>query len=392
MTQLPGTIRMHITHFIWQKLLGMAPGEIQSGDTLWLLSPRQHMPLLAQRRALMLVNRCRLFAILFSALTPAWALIDLLTLPYPLSLQLAALRLLVSVAFVALAVWQPMDGRLRSAYRGIALLFAIPTLFYIASHLLLRRYHLEGLSAAIGAGYAFLPFVLLAGLAIFPLTLLESLAFASPALFGFVLTSLLDLNGDNLPGFGGEFWLLSLLAGVSAIAGISQLAFIIVLVHQAIRDPLTGVFSRRSGEEMLGLLELQAQRSRQPLSLAFIDLDHFKAINDHYGHLAGDQVLRHFAELMEGRLRRSDVLVRWGGEEFVLLMPGAQLAHAAQVIARLRAQGLGERPEGHALTASIGVAELFQDGSADWRALVDLADTRMYRAKQTGRNRVVISG
>ncbi|PTU63728.1 diguanylate cyclase [Chromobacterium sp. Beijing] len=383
---------MHITHFIWQKLLGMAPGEIQSGDTLWLLSPRQHMPLLAQRRALMLVNRCRLFAILFSALTPAWALIDLLTLPYPLSLQLAALRLLVSVAFVALAVWQPMDGRLRSAYRGIALLFAIPTLFYIASHLLLRRYHLEGLSAAIGAGYAFLPFVLLAGLAIFPLTLLESLAFASPALFGFVLTSLLDLNGDNLPGFGGEFWLLSLLAGVSAIAGISQLAFIIVLVHQAIRDPLTGVFSRRSGEEMLGLLELQAQRSRQPLSLAFIDLDHFKAINDHYGHLAGDQVLRHFAELMEGRLRRSDVLVRWGGEEFVLLMPGAQLAHAAQVIARLRAQGLGERPEGHALTASIGVAELFQDGSADWRALVDLADTRMYRAKQTGRNRVVISG
>lgn len=383
---------MHITHFIWQKLLGMAPGEIQSGDTLWLLSPRQHMPLLAQRRALMLVNRCRLFAILFSALTPAWALIDLLTLPYPLSLQLAALRLLVSIAFVALAVWQPMDGRLRSAYRGIALLFAIPTLFYIASHLLLRRYHLEGLSAAIGAGYAFLPFVLLAGLAIFPLTLLESLAFASPALFGFVLTSLLDLNGDNLPGFGGEFWLLSLLAGVSAIAGISQLAFIIVLVHQAIRDPLTGVFSRRSGEEMLGLLELQAQRSRQPLSLAFIDLDHFKAINDHYGHLAGDQVLRHFAELMEGRLRRSDVLVRWGGEEFVLLMPGAQLAHAAQVIARLRAQGLGERPEGHALTASIGVAELFQDGSADWRALVDLADTRMYRAKQTGRNRVVISG
>ncbi|KMN82294.1 GGDEF domain-containing protein [Chromobacterium alkanivorans] len=382
---------MHITHFIWQKLLGMAPGEIQSGDTLWLLSPRQHMPLLAQRRALMLVNRCRLFAILFSALTPAWAVIDLLTLPYPLSLQLAGLRLLVSAAFVALAVWQPMDGRLSSAYRGIALLFAIPTLFYIASHLLLRRYHLEGLSAAIGAGYAFLPFVLLAGLAIFPLTLLESLAFASPALFGFLLTGLLELNGDNLPGFGGEFWLLSLLTGVSAIAGISQLAFIIVLVHQAIRDPLTGVFSRRSGEEMLGLLQLQAQRSRQPLSLAFIDLDHFKTINDHYGHLAGDQVLRHFAELMEGRLRRSDVLVRWGGEEFVLLMPGAQLPQAAQVIARLRAQGLGERPEGKVLTASIGVAELFQDGCADWRALVDLADTRMYRAKQAGRNRVMIS-
>lgn len=382
---------MHITHFIWQKLLGLAPGEIQSGDTLWLLSPRQHMPLLTQRRALMLVNRCRLFAILFSALTPAWAVIDLLTLPYPLSLQLAALRLLVSAAFVALAVWQPMDGRLPAAYRGISLLFAIPTLFYIASHLMLRRYHLEGLSAAIGAGYAFLPFVLLAGLAIFPLTLLESLAFASPALLGFVLTSLLDLNGDNLPGFGGEFWLLSLLAGVSAIASVSQLAFIIVLVNQAIRDPLTGVFSRRSGEEMLGLLELQAQRSRQPLSLAFIDLDHFKAINDHYGHLAGDQVLRHFAELMEGRLRRSDVLVRWGGEEFVLLMPGAQLVHAAQAIARLRAQGLGERPEGLPLSASIGVAELFQDGCADWRALVDLADTRMYRAKQAGRNQVVIS-
>ena len=390
--QLSGPLCMHITHFIWQKLLGMAPGEIQSGDTLWLLSPRQHMPLLAQRRALMLLNRCRLFAILFSVLTPAWALIDLLTLPYPLSLQLTALRLVVTAAFIALALWQPMDGRLRSAYRGIALLFATPTLFYIASHLLLRRYHLEGLSAAIGAGYAFLPFVLLAGLAIFPLTLLESLAFASPVLLGFILAGVFDLTGDSLPSFGGEFWLLSLLAGVSAIAGISQLAFIIVLVHQAIRDPLTGVFSRRSGEEMLGLLQLQAQRAHQPLSLAFIDLDHFKAINDRYGHLAGDQVLRHFAALMLARLRRSDILVRWGGEEFVLLMPGAGAEQAAQVIARLREQGLGERPDGSGLTASVGVAELWRDDCADWCALVDRADARMYLAKQTGRDRVVSAG
>src|SRR5262249_52226476 len=129
-----------------------------------------------------ILNRARLFAMLFALLTPLWIAIDMVALPMVLATQLAGLRLLATVAFVWLVFCHHSGGSLRQAYRAMATLFAIPTVFYIASHLLLTRYQLQGFSAAIGTGYAFLPFVLLAGFAIFPLTLLESAAFASPIL------------------------------------------------------------------------------------------------------------------------------------------------------------------------------------------------------------------
>src|SRR3546814_13481459 len=91
------------------------------------------------------------------------------------------------------------------------------------------------------------------------------------------------------------------------------------LVRQAIRDPLTGFFSRGSGEEILRLQWDSAQRKDGPLALAFIDLDHFKSINDNHGHESGDQVLREAARRLVATLRGSDSLLRWGGEEFLLI-------------------------------------------------------------------------
>jgi GGDEF domain-containing protein len=97
-----------------------------------------------------------------------------------------------------------------------------------------------------------------------------------------------ELGRAGLADVCRAFWLLALITGVSTLAGMSQLAFMIALVRQAIRDPLTGVFSRRSGEETLDLQFTIAQRSNAALSIAFIDLDHFKSINDSFGHEAGD--------------------------------------------------------------------------------------------------------
>jgi diguanylate cyclase (GGDEF)-like protein len=176
---------------------------------------------------------------------------------------------------------------------------------------------------------------------------------------------------------------------VSALACTTQLAFMMALVQQAVRDPLTGVFSRRSAEEMLELLAVQAQRSGMPLAVVFIDLDHFKTINDNFGHAAGDQTLKRLAADLAQQLRKSDILCRWGGEEFLLLLPQTTLPQARLVLRRVRRRGLGLRPDGQPLTASMGVAEWHEDDAADWPALLALADTRMYQAKQQGRNRVI---
>ncbi|MDO8250332.1 MAG: GGDEF domain-containing protein, partial [Rhodoferax sp.] len=188
------------------------------------------------------------------------------------------------------------------------------------------------------------------------------------------------------PSFAGGFWLLVLITGVSTLAGMSQLAFMIALVRQAIRDPLTGVFSRGSAEEVLELQFTIARRSNAALSVAFIDLDHFKSINDRFGHEAGDKALLDMTDNVNSHLRRGDLLARWGGEEFLLIMPNTDLAQARAALLRMRSLGFGMRPDNTPLTASIGVAERSADQITAWKALVELADQRMYLAKAAGRN------
>lgn len=382
-------ILQRVTEGVRHRLTGLIQGELTQAELVWLVSPHQHMSLLTRRRATMIVDRVRLFAFLFAVLTPLWSLVDLVVFPFPLWLNLALMRLMACAAFASLLLHYRPSGNLFDAYRAMALLFAIPTIFYVSSYTLLSHYQLTGISAAIGAGYAFLPFVLLAGLAIFPLTLLENLVIASPILIAQGVAGSLRWATLDWPSFAGAFWLLVLITGVSTLAGMSQLAFMIALVRQAIRDPLTGVFSRSSGEEVLDLQFTIADRSNAALSVAFIDLDHFKGINDRFGHEAGDKALLDMTGIVSSSLRRGDMLVRWGGEEFLLIMPNTDLMQAEAALLRMRSIGFGLRPDRTPLTSSIGIAERSVDQATDWKALVDLADQRMYQAKQGGRDRVV---
>lgn len=378
-----------MAHWFRQWILGMLPGEVEPNEIGWLLSPRLHMPLIVFRRAQMILNRVRLFASLFAILTPLWIVVDALSLPSSLWVQLAVLRLMATLAFLALVLLLPRNGRLRHAYRAMAALFAIPTVFYLVSHLLLAHHHLQGVAAAISAGYAFLPFVLLAGLAIFPLTLLETLGFALAVLLANLLAYVFNWAEVSLPSFGGQLWLLGLLAGVSCLASLSQLAFIIALVNQTIHDPLTGTFSRRSGEQLLELQQSYARRQDSPLAIAFLDLDSFKSINDRFGHDAGDQVLRQVNHSIMRNLRHGDILIRWGGEEFLLVMPNTTLDQARHALGRVRENGLGRRPDGSPLTCSVGLAERNADREGSWKVLVEIADSRMYLAKRSGGDRMV---
>ena len=373
---------------LMRRLASLLPNELKAVEFPQLLLPTRHSLLLSQRRATMIVNRVRLFAFLYALLTPLWSVVDLIVFDYPLWSSLAVSRLLASLAFASLLVFYRPNGNLLDAYRAIAILFFIPTVFYVVSHTLITGHQLEPFSAAVATGYAFLPFVLMAGLAIFPLTLLENLVLATTLLLAQGLAGFLNWPVLNWPSYAGGYWLLVLIAGVTALACMSQLAFMIALVRQAIRDPLTGILSRGSGTEILHLLWSNAEQNNGCLALAFFDIDHFKAINDTYGHEAGDRVLQAFTNGLQSRMRGSDTLLRWGGEEFLLVMPNTDMAQARRALQRLTESGLGVRPDGTRLTASIGLAERCADQVGSPAALLELADHRMYRAKTGGRDQI----
>ena len=162
-----------------------------------------------------------------------------------------------------------------------------------------------------------------------------------------------------------------------------------VLRSQTVRDPLTGVFNRRYFDETLSRELLAAERHGSTLAVLMIDVDHFKRLNDSQGHAAGDDALRIFARIMRSTFRESDVLCRYGGEEFAVILPDIDLERAFDRAERLRRHVKetemvsGDTALGN-ITISIGVAVSSEFSDPD--AIVRAADAALYQAKQTGRN------
>ncbi|HMO43876.1 MAG TPA: diguanylate cyclase, partial [Phenylobacterium sp.] len=162
----------------------------------------------------------------------------------------------------------------------------------------------------------------------------------------------------------------------------------------AVTDQLTGLHNRRYMTGQLEALVNRANHGGEPVSLLLIDIDHFKRVNDGYGHDVGDEVLREFAVRLASNVRAIDLPCRHGGEEFVVVMPGARLEDAERVAERIRLHVAGSpfRVAGgtELLTATISIGVAAPHGSADHpEALIKRADEALYEAKNTGRNRVI---
>ncbi|MCP1727784.1 diguanylate cyclase (GGDEF)-like protein [Natronospira proteinivora] len=156
-------------------------------------------------------------------------------------------------------------------------------------------------------------------------------------------------------------------------------------------DALTGLFNRRHIDDFLKQEKGRVDRYGGTLSVALLDLDHFKQINDQHSHQVGDEVLQEAARILQESARESDVIARYGGEEFLLVLSNTDLSGAQAVVERIR-RAIAESPwekiqAGVRLTVSGGVAELEVGGSLD--KLLSLADQRLYEAKQAGRNRII---
>jgi diguanylate cyclase (GGDEF)-like protein/PAS domain S-box-containing protein len=173
---------------------------------------------------------------------------------------------------------------------------------------------------------------------------------------------------------------------------LSNLALRRSLEQQSLRDPLTNLFNRRYFNEQLAIEFQRANRARTPLAVQMVDIDHFKRINDRFGHEAGDRVLRKVSDILAQNARSGDIVCRWGGEEFLILMPGSNAAAAKRRADEIRSR-INDQIEivgGSRVSVSIGVAS-YPEHASDPDGLIAVSDRALYAAKGAGRNRVTVA-
>jgi diguanylate cyclase (GGDEF)-like protein len=214
---------------------------------------------------------------------------------------------------------------------------------------------------------------------------------AVPLIVGARVVAVLELGGPGAARMKGER--PDLLETLEILASHGAAAIQSARLHQTIeersqRDPLTALYNRRRLEDDLAAEFRRSRRYGRPLAFVMLDVDHFKGLNDAFGHQRGDQVLEAIGHLLGGAARTTDTAYRYGGEEFAVLLRETDLAGAAELAERLR-QGIERHfaREAARVTASVGVAEL-EDDMASAAALVEAADRALYEAKHEGRNRV----
>ncbi|MNY17455.1 Response regulator PleD [compost metagenome] len=192
----------------------------------------------------------------------------------------------------------------------------------------------------------------------------------------------LELGGD-------DYLLKPLRAEHVSVSVLSRLQRARLLRTYMTRDSLTGLYNHTHLQEQLELALARARRHGGPFAFAMVDLDRFKSVNDTHGHLAGDRVIKSLSTLLKQRLRNTDLIGRYGGEEFAVILGGVDAAGAVQVLDEIRRAFAGLRHRTgdggeFAVTLSAGVAAY--PGHGELSALIEAADRALYRAKEQGRN------
>jgi diguanylate cyclase (GGDEF)-like protein len=357
-----------------------------------VLSAASHSQDFNQVRAETVFRRVRILAVAFALAAPLWLPLDWYFLDDQRFRAFFMLRLGWTGAFLGLALWSGGRHRLGFMRLRLAVLVAVPAGFYAASRLILDG---GAPSAGVLMGYAFLPLLMAAVLGIFPLTLREGIGYAAILAAAVVATDLAYGSLSDILRIR-DLWLLGLLFVVAFWAQLSQLGMLLRLHREATRDPLTGLVNRRVLMRSLKREVAEAQRQGEPLSVLLFDLDLFKRVNDAFGHVTGDRVLTRFAAVLERHLPERGMAGRYGGEEFMVVLPGWKRESARERAEAIRRSWVGtwvEGPDGEGLrlTVSIGVASL-QGGGDSPEALVERVDEGLYEAKEAGRNLVVTAG
>ena len=356
-----------------------------------IISTRVHSRDFTNSRAEYISIRIRILSVAFAVLAPLWIPIDYVTMEEPEFTHFLVLRLLFAVMFLVLGLWGTQCHRIQIARFRLLAFVIIPGLFYLFSTQLLSG--IDGYKGILH-GYSFLPLLIMALIAIAPLTLLEGVTYGGIIVGFFLAASWIQgtlISASTIEGL----WLLLLLGTIAIWIQMSQLHMLMRLYREATRDTLTGLVNRRILTTRLEQEVELRQHDFHELSVLIFDLDLFKRINDTYGHHAGDVVLQAFADILREHSRSHDMMGRYGGEEFLAILPDCSLDEATALAEVIRQAChrftvfIEDDNFEIEFTTSIGVAHWRQGESAE--ELVKRVDQGLYQAKASGRDMVVVA-
>jgi len=352
-----------------------------------LISSETHSRDFNGSRAEFIYMRVRFLAYVFALLSILWIPIDIFIVPNESLVSILSLRIAYSGLFVILGMLTNNAQKLNYAQLRLTAFVLIPCIFYFYSRLVLNSNADE---QSVLIGYSFLPYLTVVLLAIFPLTLLEGISYATLVGITYFVSEIYFKKSLTIVSLG-NIWLLTLLAGIAIWAQLAQLQMLLRLYREASRDPLTGLVNRRVLNKWLNLEITRAREHTQPLSVLLFDLDLFKKVNDTYGHLTGDKVLQTFSRLLKRDLSNYNLIGRYGGEEFIAVLPGKDKTAAINIAERIRKNCHTVETRGSencivSFTVSIGVAELHDTDSIE--SLIHRVDKGLYSAKMKGRDTV----
>lgn len=354
-----------------------------------ILSARHHSNDFIETRSEYIAIRVRFMAFFYAIAVPLWIPMDYLLLNAEhFSTMIIPKLLLMAVLFPLgkVTLRKLSNTKLHIVF---ALTILAACLFYFASMMILNH----GIAEPLLAGYSFMPFMFVSMLGVFPLTINWSLGLIFMIMLTYLglqaaLGQLLSMDTANM------LWMFIILSGIALWVQSSQLLILLKLYRESSRDPLTGVINRRVLMKCLTSEIEHAKAGGYAFSILMFDLDRFKRINDSYGHLTGDKVLKTTADILQKGIRENDIVARFGGEEFVAVLTDCHYQEAITVAERIRAscyEALVTAPNDDKiqLSTSVGVTE-YEPGE-DIVVTLNRADESLYQAKEQGRNRVIHS-
>ena len=348
-----------------------------------LVSTPQHSDDFIATRTSYITIRLWFMCMFFSLSVPVFSFFDFIFFPNKEAIYLLVARIVLSISLFMLAKALKMWPLVRTVRIVMPLAFTLPMLFFVASMMIINGIPAE----VVPSIFSMMPFFILAMLGLFPLTIGGGLFVVACVFTPFVIFKLLLVN-QPFWLFFNDVWLFMLFAGISLWLQVGQLSMLMKLYRESTVDPLTKLINRRV------LLRL-AQRSHEyhdVYSVVMFDLDRFKRINDNYGHAVGDQFLVAVAKVIQKELRTTDIIARFGGEEFVAILPEIKLNDASIIASRVaiaisrQVIVLADGTE-LSVTASVGVTQRKQDENID--EALKRADDFLYFAKENGRDRVI---
>ncbi|MDX2319574.1 MAG: GGDEF domain-containing protein [Moritella sp.] len=352
-----------------------------------VVSTNHHSKDFIQTRNQYIVERLKLICLFFAITVPVSSLLDFIVFENVQAQLLLINRLILSCALIGLYQLIRRVSTVNMTRLVLALSFLFPVLFYTATELSLTQ---TMAYRNIPLSFTLTPYLIVAMLGLFPLTIAEGVALLSVISLPLAILEYIQYAG-NYAAVIDKLWLFVLFGGISLWLQLGQMVMLMKLYRESTIDSLTGLINRRVLMRQVEDISKNSKRVQKSFSVMMCDLDFFKRVNDTYGHLVGDQVLVKVSSLLKHELRNPDVIARFGGEEFMVVMPHLELDQATHVGLRIadvirKSSVMTDEQQEITFTASIGVTQYI--AGEPIAQLFKRVDDLLYQAKEQGRDRV----